>query len=160
MFRRALLLSLAAIALIAAPAAAQYDGVAGSTEVLDDGSIRVTGEGCEPDATISYDVTKDGAAFSSGTAQADAEGDFAFTVATDGAGDYQVTSTCGDQTFVLGATVAAAGTGGTGGTTTGGTTGAGTGTLPQTGSDSSIPFAQAGIALVMIGGVAVYEVGS
>lgn len=155
MIRRALLLSLAVVALVAAPVAGQeeapdYDGPSGESEVQGDESIRVTGEGCPPNATITYTVTRDGAAFSEGTASADANGDFDFVVETDGPGEYRVTVECGDQTFMVTATVA--------GETAErpGDDRRVTGPLPETGSDSSIPLTQAGVALLMIGGVAVY----
>ena len=107
MIRRALILALGTVALLAAPAAAQqtYSGLSGSTQVESNGSIHVTGDGCAPNSAITWSATKDGAAFSNGTSSADANGAYDFTVATDGPGQYQVTVTCGDQTAVLDATV-------------------------------------------------------
>lgn len=148
MIKRVLILSLALVAFLAAPAAAQYPD-AGGTAVAGESSIRVTGEGCPPNGEISYSYT--GPESGSGTATADASGDYDFTIEDLQSGDYTVTVECGGETFVLNATVGAAG-----GTTTTTAAAAGAGALPRTGDDTTGTLAQFGAAAVALGAVAVY----
>lgn len=157
MIRRALLLSLAVVALVAGPAAAQdYDGTTASATVEPDGDIVVNASGFNPNATVTYTVDLDGTRVLDGSVQSDAAGDVNFTVEYQGDGTYTIRMTDGENTQVLNVTVdRAAGAPGTAGQGTTGTASQ-AGALPATGSDSSLPLAQTGIALMMIGGVAIY----
>jgi LPXTG-motif cell wall-anchored protein len=153
MIRRALLLSLALVALLAAPVAAQTDyGTPGGSAVAGDDFIRVTGEGCPPNAGIGYSYS--GPESGQGTATADANGGFDFTISDLDDGSYNIAVQCGGETFVLSATVGAA----AGAPTTTAAAGTGTGgtALPRTGSDSSIGMAQVGFAALAIGSAALY----
>jgi LPXTG-motif cell wall-anchored protein len=151
MIKRVLILSLALVAFLAAPAGAQYPD-AGGTAVAGESSIRVTGEGCPPNGEIAYSYS--GPESGSGTATADASGDYDFTIDDLDEGDYTVTVECGGETFVLNATVGAAAGGGTTTPTT--AAAAGTGALPRTGDDTTSTLAQFGAAAVALGAVAVY----
>jgi len=156
MIKRVLILSLALVALLAAPAAAQtgYPAPAG-TAVGGDSSIRVTGEGCPANAAITYSYT--GPESGTGSATATASGTYDFTIANLDPGNYQVTVNCGGEAFVLSATVGAAGGGTTPPAATGtGSTGTGAGALPRTGTDTSTTLAQVGFGALAIGAVAVY----
>lgn len=156
MIRRALVLTLAIVALVTAPAAAQDDyagpTVAGSE--TSNGDIVVSGGGCPASGAVDYSVTKDGAAYTSGSTTADTNGDYSFTVETDGNGEYRVSVTCGGETTVLNETVTRAGGTAGSGPSTGAVTSAGA--LPTTGSDSSVPMTQIGVVSIMVGAVAVY----
>lgn len=151
MIKRVLVLALALVAFVAAPAAAQSYPNAGGTAVAGESSIRVTGEGCPPNGEIAYSYS--GPESGSGTATADASGDYDFTIDDLDEGDYTVSVECGGETFVLNANVGAAAGGGTT-TTTAAQSGAGA--LPRTGGDSSIGLAQLGFAALAMGAVAVY----
>jgi LPXTG-motif cell wall-anchored protein len=151
MIRRALLLSLALVALLAAPVAAQTSyGTPAGTAVAGADFIRVTGEGCPPNGGIGYSYS--GPESGQGTATAGATGAFSFTISDLDRGTYNIAVQCGGQTFVLSATVGAAGAApapvaaaGTGGTA-----------LPRTGSDSSIGMAQLGFAALAVGSAALF----
>lgn len=176
MIRRALLLTLVIMALVAAPAVAQYDGTSAEATVTEDGIV-VTAEGFEPNATVNYEVDYepfiDENAFGivggyegeiafamnvaapmeiveRGSTTADANGNVQFVVANRGEGRYRITMTDGVNTAVASITVGSPGDAGAG-TTTGGS-----GALPRTGGDSSIGLAQIGFAALALGAVAVY----
>jgi len=153
MIKRMFVLSFALIALLAAPAGAQY-ATPGGTAVAGESSIRVTGEGCPPNGEIAYSYS--GPESGSGTATADASGDYDFTIDDLDEGDYTVTVECGGETFVLNATVGAGGA--TPGVTPAPGAGAtaGAGALPRTGTDTTTTLAQFGAAAVALGALAVY----
>lgn len=158
MIRRALLFALTLITLIAAPVSAQeYDGTTAEGSVRPNGDIVVAAGGFKPNATIRYTVDRDGLRISSGSAESDANGDVTFIVEYQGDGDYVITLTDGENTQVLGVTVNRAEdrreTGPDGG---GAPAPPGGDSLPSTGSDTSVPFTQLGVALLMAGAVAVY----
>jgi LPXTG-motif cell wall-anchored protein len=148
MIRRILLLAFMALALLAAPVAAQDSGYAPTNvtaTVQPDRNIRVTGEGCPPGSTGTYELRRgasqgQGPVVDSGEFPVDDNGEFDFIADTDGRpGRYTITVTCGGETFVLGVTVPGGGA-----------------ALPTTGSDDSLPLARAGVVLVALGGLAVY----
>ena len=165
MIRRALFIAIATVALVAVPAAAQeYDGTSATAGATADGDIAVSAEGFNPNATVNYQVDFEPFGdenalgvvggyegeialglpvalpleiVEEGTTQADAAGNVAFEVEGRGEGRYEITMTDGENTAVASAVV-------------------GDAALPNTGSDSSIPFAQIGVVLLMLGAVAVY----
>lgn len=150
MIRRALMLGLALVALLAAPAAAQaddYDGTTATATVQGD-SIVVTGEGFIPGSAVRFSVEYGGSVVDSGTVTADAQGNVTVTTEVRGDGVYRITMTDGTNTAVATVTVGATGTGT-------GTAGSG-GALPRTGDDTSVGLAQIGFAAVALGAVAVY----
>jgi LPXTG-motif cell wall-anchored protein len=159
MIRRAFLLSLALVALLAAPVAAQTGyGTPAGTAVAGADFIRVTGEGCPPNGGIGYSYS--GPESGQGTATAGATGAFSFTISDLDRGTYNIAVQCGGQTFVLSATVGAAGAAPAPVAAPGAAAGTGTGTggtaLPRTGSDSSIGMAQLGFAALAVGSAALF----
>lgn len=158
MVRRALLLSLALLVTVFAPAAAaqtdEYDGTSASGSVTADG-IRIVGEGFSPNATVNYEVEYNGSDVESGTATADAEGDVSFLIRNRGEGSYVVVLSDGANTATTTVVVGRSGAapapapapraGASGG-----------GALPRTGADESVGLAQVGIAALALGAVAVY----
>ena len=152
MIKRMFVLSFALVALLAAPVAAQTYASPSGTAVAGESSIRVTGEGCPPNGEIAYSYS--GPESGSGTATADASGDYDFTIDDLEEGDYTVTVECGGETFVLNATVGAAGA--APGTPAAPGASAGAGALPRTGTDTTTTLAQFGAAAVALGALAIY----
>ena len=154
----------AALALAAAPAMAQdgtqgagyEDNVEGDSEVNDDGSITVTGEGCPANSPVEYEVrstsgSNSGQVVDSGSTTSDADGDYEFRTKPLPSGRYEITVTCGGEATVLFVNVNRGQA-----TAPGRQAAAGAGSLPRTGTDSSVPLARLGVILVASGGVALY----
>lgn len=109
MFRRMLIGAAVLVALVAAPAAAQYDFNVSPGNVVAGGSVTVSGKGCEPGAEVTITVTEaEAAAKAAGdviyttTITADETGAFTVTFAIPegtAVGRYQVTAAC-DGTVV------------------------------------------------------------
>lgn len=154
MLKRAALLAVAVVVVTAAPVGAQneYDGTTGAITVSDSGEARASGEGCPPEASVNWAVTKDGAPFTQGSTMSDANGDFQFTFTAQGDGNYSATVECGEAAVVLGATVSR-GAESTGGQSSG--SAAANDELAFTGSDRSLSAVQVGAALVVLGALAV-----
>lgn len=180
MVRRAVLLSLALVLMVFAPAAVaqEYDGATATATVTED-AIIVTAEGFEPNATVNYEVDYEPFGDENalgivggyegeiaiamnvaapmeiverGSTTADADGDVQFAVANRGEGTYRISMTDGVNTAVVAVTVGSPGDAGAGT----GTGTAGGGALPTTGADDSVGLAQVGIAALALGAVAVY----
>lgn len=144
MLRRILVLSAAVLAVggvALAPAGAQDGGgnyggcnaTVSDTTVQPGQTVTVTGSGAAVGGDVSASI--DGTEVGSGTA--DAEGNFTFsaTIPAGASGNVTLSVSCGPNrgvdTVVLGV---------------------GADTLPETGSNSSFPMAQAGLAAVALGG--------
>lgn len=181
MVRRALLLSLALLVAVFAPAASaqtpQYAGAAASATVTDDG-ILITGEGFIPNSTVTFQVEYDGfdgeTATENGTTTADAQGDVSFLIANRGEGSYVVVLGDGvnaaTTTIVVGqpgaapvpaappapALAAPAPAAPASAAPASAAPAARAGALPRTGADESVGLAQVGIAALGLGAVAVY----
>jgi len=158
------------VVLLAAPAAAQYEGgllVTISTDTPNPpvgSQVNILGAGCPPGSTVTLFV--DGV--SVGTATADADGEFAFVItAPSTPGPVEVTAQCGDEppgVAELTLNVVAAGAGaGAGAPGLGASAGAGGqlatsaaagGQLATTGSDT-FPIVRIGAVLLAVGGIAV-----
>jgi hypothetical protein len=82
MIRKMLLAALALVALVAAPAAAQYDFTVSPTVVSAGGVVNVSGKGCGPFSTVSVKVTQrsTGSVIYTGQDQTDAAGEFSFDI--------------------------------------------------------------------------------
>jgi LPXTG-motif cell wall-anchored protein len=121
--------------------------------VLPGGTVVIVGQGFLPNSTVTVTVASD--PYVAGTPLSDANGDFTleFAAPTE-VGQHTVTATDGTNTIVVPFEVAA------NGAVTTGTPIAVTpsGTLPYTGSDSSLPVAQGGAMLVAAGAVIVFTV--
>lgn len=147
MIRKTLILALGLVALMAAPAAAQYGSATGSAST-DGETITVIGEGFAANATVDYSVEYDGSVVETGETTSDAEGDVQFTVDVRGDGVYNITMTDGTTSVVASTTVGAA--------AAPAPAPADSGALPRTGDDTSSTLAQVGFAAVALGAVAVY----
>lgn len=151
MIRRTLVLALALVALMAAPAAGQsYSGTT-ATATTDGETITVVGEGFNPNSVVSYSVEYDGSIVETGETTADAQGDVQFTVAVRGDGVYNISMTDGVNTAVVSVTVGTAAA-----PAPAPAAAAPAGALPRTGDDTSSSLAQIGFAAVALGAVAVY----
>lgn len=148
MIRKTLVLAFALVALMAAPAAAQY-GSATATATNDGETITVVAEGFAANSTVDYSVEYQGSVVETGETTSDAQGDVQFTVDVRGDGVYNITMTDGNVTVVASTTVGTA-------AAPAPAHAAGGGALPRTGSDSNVGLAQIGFAAVAIGAIAVY----
>jgi LPXTG-motif cell wall-anchored protein len=151
MVRRALLLSLALLLTVFAPAAVaqtEYDGTSASGSVTADGIV-IAGEGFNANATVTYEVEYNGSEVESGTAMADAEGDVSFVIRNRGEGSYVVVLSDGTNSATTTVVVGGAGAAPA-------APAAGGGALPRTGADESVGLAQVGIAALALGAVAIY----
>lgn len=179
--RRILLITLAVLGLLAAPAAAQYSFIVTPGEVQPGGTISIEGEGCSPGETVTVTISPvsdaDAAAAAApivlGETVADSDGTFSLeAVIPDDLdpGDHTVTATCGEH--VLTATITVNDTpadpeddeptppgdqkptppgDGTGGDGGGTGGGGGGGGLPTTGSDVG-RYVLIGAGLLAVGG--------
>jgi LPXTG-motif cell wall-anchored protein len=146
MFRRMLLIAALVLAAggaaFASPAGAQNYG--GCTASVSDDTptpgqvITVSGTGAALSGTVTASL--DDAEIGTGTADAAGEFSFSATIPTSASGSEELTVDCG------GGSVDAI-------TLTVGTAG-GSGSLPATGSNSSLPLAQAAVAALALGGIA------
>ena len=120
--------------------------------VLPGGTVIIMGSGFIPNSTVTVTVASD--PYVAGTPTADSSGSFtlSFAAPTE-VGSHTITATDGTNTLAIPFEVSAAGaaTTGTPAVTPGGT-------LPYTGSDSSLPLAQGGAMLVAAGAVTVFMV--
>lgn len=161
MIRKILITALAMMALVAAPAAAQYEPIVVQPgRVPPGGTVTVTGSACAPGDTVVITLQADGpAAIRSAplqaepvvvaTVTADAEGNFSasFVVPADAKlGWYTVTATCGSITRHKRIQVAEADTPATTVPSKPG------GNLPKTGSNLN-GFGLAGAGLLAVGGL-------
>ncbi|MCB0975940.1 MAG: LPXTG cell wall anchor domain-containing protein [Acidimicrobiales bacterium] len=151
------LMALAAVALMAVPAAAQYPGIVVQPgRVTVDGTVTVTGKGCAPGETVTITLNQPGETTGGtvvATVTTDAEGNFSasFNVpAGTQPGMYDVVSTCGDLVQSQPIEVLANDVTNTGGTGTG--SGVGSGNLPRTGSNLN-GVGLVGAGLLVVGGL-------
>ena len=153
MLKKTLILALGLLAVLAAPAAAGvapdgYQPPSIQGQDLGNGNVRVTGTGCPANSPISYSVRRgappgNGPVILTGTATADADGNFDFVVGPLPNGQLTITVTCGSVVQVLGVNLSS------GAITP-------SSSLPRTGDDSSLPLARVGAFLVAAGGLTVY----
>lgn len=147
MFRRMLLIAALVLAAggaaLATPAGAQNYG--GCTATVSDDTptagqvITVSGTGAALSGAVTASL--DDAEIGAGTADAAGEFSFSATVPASATGEEELSVDCGGGSVdTLTLTIAAAG---------------GSGSLPETGSNSSLPLAQAAVAAMAIGGLAV-----
>jgi LPXTG-motif cell wall-anchored protein len=137
----AVVVALAGLFLLAAPASAQYqpddEQVLDETLVRPGDPVNVSGRGCPPGYTVT--TSFDGEVVA--TTTADGNGAYAteFAVPSGASpGTHTITTRCGDVVFTSTVTVP----------------GAVSGTLPRTGSDSTVPVVQIGLVLLAAGGLA------
>jgi LPXTG-motif cell wall-anchored protein len=156
MVRRVIVATALAVVLLAAPAAAQqYPPAVNSLTVSDTTptpgqNVDIQARTCAPGATVT--ISLGSAPVVLGTPVADAAGiaTLQATIPADTTlGPHTVTAVCeapdgSELTLSAQINVVSAAGGGTGG---------GSGALPRTGDDSSIPLAKLGLALAAIGGV-------
>ena len=154
MFRRMVIGALLLVALVAAPAAAQYDFTVSPGDVVPGGSVTVSGSGCQPGETVTITLTQVAATKAVGdsvviaTATTDANGAFTITfVVPEGTavGSYTLTANCGGHQVGVGDLNVVAP--GTATTTPGSTT-----PIVRTGSDLT-PLGLVGAALITVGGI-------
>lgn len=148
MVRKVLLIALAFVALLAAPAAAQYDDLVVSPgEVEAGGVVTVTGQGCPAGSEVVIALIPPGTTVATGTADADGNFTIEFTIPEGTApGTYTVQATCGDvvqsETIVVAGDTVTPPPGNPGGG----------GNLPRTGSDLD-GMGLLGAGLLAIGGL-------
>ncbi len=154
MLKRLLVLTFAAIALVASPASAgeyppEDDSITTSDPTVDKGqTVTVTAECFEPGSTVQFSVA--GTSIGSGVANASGVASVQYTV-PDGSGDIVVTATgtgCDGEPLVLTVTLtrnAATPVAAPGGSA-----------LPETGSSSSVPLARIAVSLLGVGALAVF----
>jgi LPXTG-motif cell wall-anchored protein len=120
--------------------------------VLPGGTVIIAGQGFLPNSTVTVTVASD--PYVAGTPLSDANGDWtlSFAAPTE-VGSHTITATDGTNTLSIPFEVSAAGA-----ATTGAPAVTPGGTLPYTGSDSSLPVAQGGAMLVAAGAVIVFTV--
>lgn len=182
MIRRVLAVATLLVAFLAAPAGAtgagelagQYDGATCTVDFsFVDGvfTIVLECEGFNDGADVSVTVTFTPAGGPSGfralpsqadpvqtdTEDADSNGEFDFVVENQGAGEYTVVATDGENTATTSFTVTEAMLAGdTDGDTAAPATPTQSDEIAFTGSNSSLPMAQIGVVLVVLGALAVY----
>lgn len=107
------------------------------------GQVTISGQGCAANQTVEFSIN--GQVI--GTTVTDANGNFTVTITLPSnitPGTYTIIGTCGNITMSNTITVTGGGNAGSGNT----------GTTPVTGSGLTEPLARAGIALVLVGGLA------
>jgi LPXTG-motif cell wall-anchored protein len=125
------------VALVASPAAAQYDpltpGFVITPSITPPGQqVTAIGFGCPGGSTVVLTIA--GTVLGTGTAAEDGQGSFTIDfTAPPNAGDYTVTVTCGEVTMTNTLTVVSSTT------------------LPATGSGTTLPLARLGIGLLVAG---------
>ena len=182
MIRRVLAIAVLLVAFVAAPASAADNdelagGYDGATCTVDfsfvDGqfTINLQCEGFNDGATVTITVTFDAAGgpagfralpsqsepVQTGTVQANSQGEYDFEVENQGAGEYTVVATDGENTATTSFTVTEAMLAGDTGTDPASpATPTQSDEIAFTGSNGSLPMAQVGVVLVVLGALAVY----
>lgn len=153
MFKRIapLLLAVGIVVGFAPSAFAGGSGPQPSATVAGD-TVTVTRTGCDASTQASAELKKDGSTVQSDSATTNGSGEVTFTFENVDDGTYSAETTCfvnDEPSTQVAGNIVVQDDGAT-------ATTAGSGTLPNTGSDSSISMARIGIVLVAAGGVAVY----
>ena len=152
MIRRILMLAVLLVAVPAAASAQEYPPQQGQATVSDSsvppgGTFTISGSGCAPSTTVALGFDND----AQGQTTADGSGAFSgpVTVPADAApGQHTAQAVCETsegETLVLSAAITVEGAEAPRGT-------AGTGALPATGQDSSVPLTKIAVMLVLVGG--------
>lgn len=139
------LMALVGVFALASTAGAQYNGPETVTVVQGE-QVNVTGSGCQPGETVTFEITSGAYSADVGSTTADDDGSYTATVTVPLAtpvGAATLSGTCGDVVSVLNLDVRAA-------TTT--APPVNSGTLPRTGSDNVQTMLGVGAGFLLLGG--------